>query len=138
MGKNDTSFKPGQSGNPNGRPVKGFSFTEAARELIGEEPDKKKLLIKKLFDSALSGNIRAIELLWAYMDGKPVQTTNLNTSESPAEKVKKTIELIQKARKDGLLSSGSSGDVQDKGGETLSNDRGPVPDIQADPRSEDN
>ena len=116
MPSTDTQFKQGISGNPSGRPSKGYSITDTIRDMVAAGPEIKRKLVKKILEKALAGDLKAIELIWAYMDGKPVQTSNVSIVESPAEKVKRTIALIQKARKDGLLSSGNSGVLQEPGG----------------------
>lgn len=67
-------FKPGQSGNPKGRPRGQPSISEILMEEIGKlvkiktgdkviELPKKRALMRKLLDSALHGEIRAQRLL---------------------------------------------------------------------------
>lgn len=70
------SWKPGQSGNPLGRPKREFSLTQGMRDFLSEkDPDKKKqrkdILIEKTFQMAQKGDIAAIKLLWNYIDGMP-------------------------------------------------------------------
>lgn len=72
MGRPGT-FKPGQSGNPNGRPPKGYSITEMMKEMLNSEPEIKKAIGKAISEKAKSGDITAIKILWQYMDGMPVQ-----------------------------------------------------------------
>lgn len=70
-------FKPGQSGNPNGRPPKGYSITAMFREMFENEPDKKKALGEAIFKRAIAGDPTAIKLVWSYMDGAPMQAVEL-------------------------------------------------------------
>ncbi len=112
----EIKWKPGQSGNPNGRPPKGYSITDTVREMMANSPEAKEKLSKKVLEKALEGDLKAVELLWAYMDGKPTQTSNINLQENPEEKVKRTLDLL---KKDELLSSGNSDILQNENGETL-------------------
>ena len=80
------TFKPGQSGNPGGRPKKGFSIRENLRGMMSEEitipgkdgkPDtvmtKGAIISAKLFQAAASGDLTAIKLCLDNIDGPPVQ-----------------------------------------------------------------
>lgn len=71
-------FQPGQSGNPNGRPPKGYSVTETIREMMDENPEIKKALGAKIFQMALNGDITAIKTIWNYLDGMPRESVDLN------------------------------------------------------------
>ena len=74
MPKVKTSWKPGVSGNPAGRPLKGYSITETAREMLNAKPEIKRALVTKVLERALKNNdIVAIKLLWSYMDGQAPQ-----------------------------------------------------------------
>jgi len=77
----DHLYKPGQSGNPKGRPKgKGLSITtEIKRKLKkvkpGEESTYLQLIIKKILDKALDdGNDAMIKQIWNYIDGLPKET----------------------------------------------------------------
>ena len=120
MAANETSWKPGQSGNTNGRPTKGYSITDTVREMLASSPDAKEKLSKKVLEKALEGDLKAVELLWSYMDGRPVQTSNVLLSEEPEEKVKRTLALL----KENVLPSGSSDILQDEGGQPVPSDDG--------------
>lgn len=74
MPKTSTSFKPGESGNPNGRPPKGYSITEMMKEMLANEPKVKETLGKVIITKALEGDTTAIKTVWQYMDGMPKQT----------------------------------------------------------------
>ena len=71
--KTSTSFTKGKSGNPDGRPPKGYSITETIKEMMAEKPEIKKALGAKILDMALKGDITAMKTLWNYMDGMPQQ-----------------------------------------------------------------
>ncbi len=66
-------WKPGQSGNPNGR-KQAFSFTDLAREFLGEylpgqtEITRMQALIRKLFSQAMHGDTRASKLILERVD----------------------------------------------------------------------
>lgn len=82
MGKTRTSWKPGQSGNPKGAPIRKDSITHLMREFLKQSPEGKKvtykeLFIKKAFQKALGGDITAMKLIWNYIDGLPTQNLNI-------------------------------------------------------------
>ena len=66
-------FKPGQSGNPNGRPPKGYSITEAFKSMLGAQPEVKAQIVEAIKEKALKGDPAAQKLIWQYMDGMPKQ-----------------------------------------------------------------
>jgi len=76
---NMTSWKPGQSGNPKGRPPKGHSITETIRSMMDEDPQVKRKLADKVIKMALEGNVVAIRTIWQYLDGLPQQKTDITT-----------------------------------------------------------
>ena len=75
-------FKPGQSGNPNGRP-KGISITEMVKTALEEVEPKtgihwKDLIIKRILLKATNdGDTQMLKAIWAYIDGMPRQDLNL-------------------------------------------------------------
>lgn len=75
-------FKPGESGNPNGRPPKGYSITEMMKEMLSSKPEVKETLGKVIITKALEGDITAIKTVWQYMDGMPQQNLTLSGDES--------------------------------------------------------
>ena len=80
MPKEDTQFKPGVSGNPNGRPKgSGLKLTTLLKEHLekipeGQKEPYKNLFIKKLLKKALvDDDIQALKLIINYVDGLPTQ-----------------------------------------------------------------
>lgn len=76
-------FKPGQSGNPNGRPKGSLSLTTIIRQKL-EEGDRAARLAERLVKIAESGEDRhaltAIEQILDRLEGKPiakVEQTNI-------------------------------------------------------------
>jgi hypothetical protein len=68
-----TAWKPGQSGNPLGRPKKGHSITETIKAMMDEKPEIKRALGTKVLEMALKGDMYAIRMIWGYLDGMPTQ-----------------------------------------------------------------
>jgi hypothetical protein len=66
-------WQPGESGNPNGRPKKGYSISEMMKEMLGNKPDVKESIGSVIVAKAMEGDMQAIKLVWEYMDGKPKQ-----------------------------------------------------------------
>jgi len=77
MPKVSTSWKKGQSGNPNGRPKKGYSITEWFREMLDSKPEVKDAIGKSIMKKALEGDTAAQKMVWQYMDGMPSQNLEL-------------------------------------------------------------
>lgn len=74
-------YKPGQSGNPKGKPKGTLSFKTVIKQLleleeIDESGDRIANIVamtKKVMDRAKKGDIRAYEVLADRAEGKPVQ-----------------------------------------------------------------
>lgn len=73
MSNKDTQFKPGESGNPNGRPPKGYSITEWFKNMLNSNPDVRDAMGKSIIKKALEGDTAAQKMVWQYMDGMPKQ-----------------------------------------------------------------
>lgn len=86
--RNKHTFKPGQSGNPKGRPKGELRISEVLRldsqvvlEKFGKAHNKTgtraELLSEILWDMALRGNLKAIELILDRLEGKPIGALEL-------------------------------------------------------------
>lgn len=75
--KNLKSFKPGQSGNPKGRPKKLPQLDEILAEVLGQENDKGKTvaegIITAMANKALKGDAKAAALVLDRGYGKVTQ-----------------------------------------------------------------
>ena len=73
-------WKPGQSGNPAGRAKGAISLTATLKRKFREQPELAEALVSQIVRMAIGDpktgrkpDMRAIEMLWNYMDGKPLQ-----------------------------------------------------------------
>ena len=83
-----TAFKPGQSGNPKGRPKKGLALTDILRDIGNTKQGnktKKQMMLEKAYELALSGDLRAIQFIVERIDGKALERLSVNTSDAPFE-----------------------------------------------------
>ena len=81
------SFKPGQSGNPNGRPPLAWTWRgEILKALERVTPDgipMKQGVAEALLDKALQGDVLAIKEIGNRMDGMPKQFTDITSAGKP-------------------------------------------------------
>lgn len=66
MARSSTSFAPGRSGNPSGRPRTGNTVAETVRTTLDGDDDgvpRKERLVLKLYTMALEGSTAAARLL---------------------------------------------------------------------------
>lgn len=75
-------WKPGQSGNENGRPPNKHSLAAQLREVLAEVDEesgktKARLLAEKYVALGLDGNVMAITAIADRVDGKPAQSVTL-------------------------------------------------------------
>ena len=71
------TFRPGQSGNPNGRPKAEFSITEQLRKRVAEDPSA---LLDPLCAAYKRGEPWAIQYTMDRIDGKPRQMLDTGNS----------------------------------------------------------
>ena len=81
-------WKPGQSGNPNGRPPNKRYLSELARDLLKQvrrgDLDGKttdELVVLALVKEALKGNTKAIEMLHDWTEGKVPDKHEIETGD---------------------------------------------------------
>jgi hypothetical protein len=65
--------------NKNGRPHKGYSITETFQQMLGAKLEVKHKLVDKILQSALAGDMTAAKMIWQYMDGMPLQSTDITS-----------------------------------------------------------
>lgn len=65
--------------NRNGRPKKGYSITEYMKHMLENDPTVREEIANKIADAAKKGDLVAIKLLWNYLDGMPLQATDITT-----------------------------------------------------------
>lgn len=97
MESNLKPFKPGETGNPNGRPKGARSMKTILREaleLLVEVPNNemikqwskenklpiKEVLVLKELSEALKGNDKAKQRVWEYVEGKPDQKQQIDAN----------------------------------------------------------
>ena len=76
-----TKWKPGQSGNPNGRPKKLPDLDKLMAEILGpnkEGKDGMELIIEAMLKKAAKGDVKAAELLLNRGYGKAKQFISMN------------------------------------------------------------
>lgn len=93
MANKSTQFKKGESGNKNGRPKGTKNFTTIVREALqvlsgvseGTGKDKRELTMEELLakkivaDAIKTGDTALRRLIWNYLDGMPLQKTDLTS-----------------------------------------------------------
>ena len=85
--RHPTQFKPGQSGNPAGRPKgAGISITTAIKRELEKKPagvgtaTYLELLVKRIMKKAIQdGDQQTIKQIWNYIDGMPQQNFGMDT-----------------------------------------------------------
>lgn len=70
-------FRPGQSGNPKGKPK-----TRKLREMLNENisDEQWENLLKKMYTKASGGDVQAFKAIAEYRDGKPSQAIDLTSN----------------------------------------------------------
>ena len=72
--KTRTSWEPGQSGNPHGRPKKGETYTDIINDIgntLSDDIERKKMICLKLYEMAEGGDLAAIKYIMDRVDGTP-------------------------------------------------------------------
>jgi DNA-binding PadR family transcriptional regulator len=88
--------------NPNGRPKKGFTLTDIAKQILEENmPDgmsRKEKLMRKVATLADEGNETMIKLMWNYVDGMPTQRQEITGKDGEPLEVNTKLTPDQKKR----------------------------------------
>ncbi len=79
-------WKPGQSGNPGGRP-KWKPYSEAMQAIIEEHPAVMKELATAMLAKAAKGDVSAAALIWDRLEGKVATTIGGSTDLGPVKLV---------------------------------------------------
>ena len=82
-------WKPGQSGNPVGRPKNADTLTVQLREAVAELDDKEgktgaRLMAEAMLKLAIKGNVQAAQLIYDRLEGKPAQAIMLKGDDAAA------------------------------------------------------
>ena len=88
----DKKWKPGQSGNPNGRPKKGQCLTDVLEATI----DKQELA-NQLNKLVLAGDITAIKYAYDRIDGTAKQTIDNHVFQDDLHPVAEELRELRKA-----------------------------------------
>ncbi len=76
-------WKPGQSGNPAGKPKGTVSLAYALQRLLKKEPEKLEAVARTLVDAAIAGDVAAARLLFERLDGnKPTGFFSVHVDQS--------------------------------------------------------
>ena len=70
------NWKKGTSGNPNGRPKSGHAISDIIRKL-GDKDGQREEVLQIVYDKAKDGDLKAIEFIANYDQGRPVQTVDV-------------------------------------------------------------
>lgn len=88
-------FKPGESGNPEGRPKGSKNLSTILREMLeleievdGVKITQKDAMIKKLIKKSTDGDIKAIQEIFDRTEGKAKQEIKLDGLTEPVFNVK--------------------------------------------------
>lgn len=98
----ETQFKPGQSGNPNGRPKGSLSVKSIIEKIWNEEIKDAKgnvqiegiLAVKAIFDKAKDGDVNAFRALVERMEGMPKQEIDMNANITKMDKIVKDGKVV--------------------------------------------
>lgn len=99
-------FKPGESGNPNGRPKGAKNFTTKIRDALskiaeGKDYTYEEAFVKAILKKAIIDQDTAVmKLMWNYLDGMPTQNIDMDVNRDEPDIREIYKELKQKANDD--------------------------------------
>jgi len=83
MPKVSTSYKPGQSGNPHGRPRRNWTWASVLQAAVQKKTKSgktvKQLIAESLVAEAEKGNVQAHKAIMDRMDGLPKQDIDVTS-----------------------------------------------------------
>jgi len=86
-------WKPGESGNPNGRPKKGRTYTD----LLMEKLDKETF-VNKVIEMIKSGNSSVIEQTWNRVEGKVTDTHRIVDEDDNDMSITFNVNIVDKKK----------------------------------------
>lgn len=87
LGRESTQFKPGQSGNPNGRPPGSFSIKDSIRKTLEKNPK----LVEQLVAHFIT---KYPDLMWQMLEGRPKQQQDIDV---PNDSIKELTDFFRAA-----------------------------------------
>jgi hypothetical protein len=97
----ERQWKPGQSGNPAGRPPGKPYLSDALRRLLEAAPEKLDGIAEVLLLLAMKGDLGAIRELWDRTEGKPqasVRVEGEGLGHATPEDLARALEILEKVR----------------------------------------
>src|ERR1041384_5685513 len=86
-------WRPGQSGNPGGRPKKRLVDDALLEELSRDDGCSAMMIARALIEEAKTGNLRAIQLIAERTQGKPLQKVAVSDDDSGSQVL--TVEFVR-------------------------------------------
>lgn len=81
----DGTFKKGKSGNPNGRPKKGFAIADILESLgdtaYNGDKTMKEAILEKVYENALAGDLNSAKFIADRTEGTALQKMSVTTNE---------------------------------------------------------
>ena len=88
-------WKKGESGNPNGRPKKGFAIADILNQIgdtVKDDKTRREVVLEKAYIMAETGDLNAIKFIADRTEGKALERIETNISEAPFESWRKQCE----------------------------------------------
>lgn len=86
-------FKKGEVANPNGRPKKGHTLTEALENAVDKDD-----LAKKLVAMAMGGDVAALKYVYDRVEGRPRETIDQNVFQEYPQGAEVLITIMDELR----------------------------------------
>lgn len=108
---NSGAWKPGQSGNPMGRPRRGETFRDCLYRLCEVPADdartKKQIICERIMEQAMDGNLNHAAFIVERLEGKAAQTIEHSKKEDLLKGLSDTevVEMIELIKQRRALSS---------------------------------